>query len=129
MDEITLHFPREKPFYGIANLVLGGLAARLRATVEGLDDLQLAVESLLEAEVGEGDVTVALRVRQDTLETHVGPLGHRVRQELARAPGGDVGLRRILETVSDSVELGERDGAPWVALTKTLAQSAQAGAG
>jgi hypothetical protein len=31
-----------------------------------------------------------------------------------------MGLRRILETVSDGVELGERDGETWVTLTKQV---------
>ena len=30
------------------------------------------------------------------------------------------GLRRILDTVSDEVRLGERDGASWVTLTKQV---------
>jgi len=33
---------------------------------------------------------------------------------------GAVGLRRILDTVVDRVELSERDGGEWVELTKTI---------
>ena len=36
-----------------------------------------------------------------------------------------VGLRRILDTVSDGVELGERDGSAWVTLTKQVNGSAR----
>jgi hypothetical protein len=31
-----------------------------------------------------------------------------------------VGLRRVLETVVDGVEVTDRDGQPWVELTKAM---------
>ena len=120
MDEITLTLPREKPFFGIANLVLAGLATRLPVTVETLEDLQIALESVLERERTMGDVTVALRVGSHAIETSVGPFGRGLGTELAQSSEGDVGLRRILETVTDRVEVDERDGESWLALTKML---------
>ena len=48
MDEFTLSLPRERRFHGVAHLVLGGLAARLDLTFDVLDDLQLALDELLE---------------------------------------------------------------------------------
>jgi anti-sigma regulatory factor (Ser/Thr protein kinase) len=123
MDEITLTLPREKEFYGVAHLVLGGLATRLDATYEHLEDLQLALDTLLESEGGDGEVTLTLRVDEGAITAEVGPFQGTVRDELEREPGNAVGLRRILDTVVDRVELGEREGSTWVTVTKMVAPS------
>ena len=47
-DEITLTLPRAPEFQRVAHLVLGGLAARLNLTVESLEDLQLALDAVLD---------------------------------------------------------------------------------
>jgi hypothetical protein len=119
MDEITLTLPRERAFYGIAHLVVAGLGARLDLTVEHLDDLQLALESLL-WQAGDGEVTVVLRDRDDEIEAEIGPFDGALRENLEREPGADVGLRRVLETVVDQVGVSDRDGADWVRLRKTI---------
>jgi hypothetical protein len=119
VDEIVLTLPREKPFYGVAHLVLGGLAARLNLTFEHLEDLQLAVDSLLEQHDGTGDITLRLRIAATTIEAQIGPFGDSLRGELEREQTG-VGLRRILDTVVDRVEVGEQEGSPWVKLTKNV---------
>lgn len=125
VDEIVLTLPRERPFYGVAHLVLGGLAARLNLTFENLEDLQLALDSLLEQHDGAGEVTVRLRISAGTIQAEVGPFGDSVREELEREQTG-VGLRRILDTVVDRVELGEEQGDAWVTLTKNVAGQAVA---
>ena len=44
-DVVTLQLPRERDFFGVAHLVLGGLGARFDLTYDVLDDiLQLHVE-------------------------------------------------------------------------------------
>src|ERR1700675_4539143 len=121
MDEITLTLPREKEFYGVAHLVLGGLATRLDATYEHLEDLQLALDTLLESERGDGEVTLKLRVDEGAITVEVGPFKGTVRDELERDAGNAVGLRRILDTVGDRGELGQRGGSTWVTVTKTVA--------
>ena len=120
-DEIVLTIPREEGFAHVAQLVLGGVAARLNLTYENLDDLELAVESLLERADATGDVVVALRVDADAIRTAVGPFrGDSLRRELERGIDDDVGLRRVLETVVDSFELGQREDGLWVELTKNV---------
>ena len=47
MDTITLTIPAERRFLGVVNLVLGGLGSRLDLSFERVDDLQLAVDSVL----------------------------------------------------------------------------------
>ena len=62
-DEITLTLPREPDFHRVAHLVLGGLAARMDLTVENLEDLQLALDAILDrTETKAGDITVRMRV-------------------------------------------------------------------
>jgi anti-sigma regulatory factor (Ser/Thr protein kinase) len=117
-DEITLHLPRERPFFGVAHLVVGGLAVRLDLSFEQLEDLQVALGELLEQHETEREITVSVRVEGDTIHAVVGPFDESLEQELARDSGDGVGLRRVLETVVDGVEVTNRDGQPWVELTK-----------
>ena len=120
-DQITLALPRRRPFFGIAHLVLGGLAARLDLTLESLDDMQLALENVLARADADGDVTVAVRVTGDALEASVGPFDeHELPGELERDAGGGVTLRRLLDTVVDSAEVEQRERGRWVTLTKTI---------
>ena len=119
-DEITLTIPRERDFLSVAHLVLGGVGVRLNLTYEVLEDLQLALDAILERDREPGDVTIALRVGTNTIEAEVGPLRDGVRTELAREGGEEVGLRRILDTLVDSVAVETRDGASWVKLRKKV---------
>ena len=119
-DEITLRLPRERPFFGVAHLVVGGLAVRLDLSYEQLEDLQVALGELLEQHETEREITVSVRVESDTIHALVGPFDGSLEQELARDAGDGVGLRRVLETVVDGVEVTDRDGQPWVELRKAL---------
>ena len=119
-DEITLHLPRERPFFSVAHLVVGGLAVRLDLSFEQLEDLQVALGELLEQHETEQEITVSVRVEDDTIHAVVGPFDGSLEQELARDSGESVGLRRVLETVVDDVQVTHRDGAPWVELTKAM---------
>jgi anti-sigma regulatory factor (Ser/Thr protein kinase) len=107
-DEITLTFPREPDFQRVAHLVLGGLAVRLNVTIEHLEDLQIALDSLLERtdrEEGKGDVTVRMSLRDGALETVVGPLGARLLDEIDEEAGDGLRLRRVLESTVDDVHV------------------------
>jgi anti-sigma regulatory factor (Ser/Thr protein kinase) len=117
-DEITLTLPREPNFHRVAHLVLGGLAVRLDLTVESLEDIQIALDSILDrTEAKAGDVTVRMRVSEGELETLVGPLTRRLLDEIEREPDGELGIRRVLESTVDDVHV---DG-EWVRLTKKVA--------
>jgi hypothetical protein len=120
VDEIVLTIPRERPFYGVAHLVLGGLGSRLNLTLEHLEDLQLGLDSLLAQQDELQEVTLRIRVDSDAIETEIGPFPPALAGALEEETGGGVGLRRILDAISDGVELGERDGATWVTLTKQV---------
>jgi hypothetical protein len=92
---------------------------RLNLTLEHLEDLELALDGLLDRWEGEGDVTVHLRIADGAMETAVGPFdGSHLRHELEDDGAGDLSLRRVLETVVDRIELA--DDARWITLTKNV---------
>lgn len=122
MDEFTIHLPRERPFSAVAELVVGGIAARHDVTLDVLDDLQLALDSLLgHDDADEGEVAIVLRVAGDTIEAAVGPVAATTAAALEEEAGDGLDLRRLLETTMDSVTLSERDGGSWVELRKGYA--------
>jgi anti-sigma regulatory factor (Ser/Thr protein kinase) len=118
-DEISLTLPADEAFHRVAHLVLGGLAVRLDLTYERLEDLELAVDALLERHVETGDVTLVVRVLDGALQTSIGPLGS-VREELQHGRGDAIDLGRILGTVCDRVEVVDRTGGQWVELTQRV---------
>jgi len=118
-DEITLTIPRDRPFLGVARLVLGGLAARLDLSYEHLEDLQLAVDSLLASDALEpgSTVTIEARVREQGVEIALGPVDEeRLRADLERDDG--IALGRLLRTTVEGVDVERRDGAAWVRFEK-----------
>jgi hypothetical protein len=116
-DQITLTIPREQPFHEVAHLVLGGVAARLNLTFESIDDLETALDAVLERAALNGHITVKLRLEDEAIVAAVGPLADAVRAELDREPGDHFDLRRILDTVLDGYEL-DQEG--WLELRKQV---------
>jgi hypothetical protein len=103
-DEITLTLPHEREFHRVAHLVLGGLAVRLELTIETLEDLQLALSTILDRAKSDDEVTVSMSLFDGTLETCVRPVD--LSGELDREDDdGTLSLRRILSAVVDDVEV------------------------
>ena len=119
VDEISLTLPADDAFHSVAHLVLGGLAARLNLSLEHLEDLELALDSLLERPSDGREVTLRVLVEDSVLRTIVGPFSS-VRAELEEGGTNSLNLGRILRAVCDSVEIEDRDGSQWVELTKRL---------
>ena len=119
MDEFTISIPRERPFATVAGLVIGGIVARHDVTLDVLDDLQLALDEVLERSDDDGgQVTIQVRIENGTIATVIGPVTESTAAELEQEAGDSLGLRRLLETVVDSVTLSERDGGSWIELRK-----------
>ena len=118
-EEIRLTLPADDAFYSVAHLVLGGLAARLNLTFEDLEDLELALDSLLERPSDGREVTLRVLVDEGELRMVVGPFTA-VRAEFEEGGADSLNLGRILGTVCDSVDIEDRDGAQWVELTKRV---------
>ena len=118
-DEITLTLPRERDFHRVAHLVLGGLAVRLDLTIENLEDLELALDSILDRTdpTAADEITVRMALRDGELETMVGPLTRRLLDEIEQETDDGLGLRRVLESTVEDVHV---DG-EWVRLTKRVA--------
>ena len=118
-DEITLTLPRERDFHRVAHLVLGGLAVRLDLTIENLEDLQLALDAVLDrSDPDAGDITVRMCLHEQELEAVIGPLTPRLLDEIERESDGELGLRRVLESTVEDIQV---DG-EWVRLTKKVAR-------
>jgi hypothetical protein len=123
MTPITLRIPHERPYHGVARLVVGGLAARLDFSYEHLEDLQLALASVLEAEgyARRDDVVVELDVGEETLTMSVGPLnGEQVKADLADKGAEAIGLGRLLGTLVETVDVENRNGDQWLRLEKRV---------
>jgi hypothetical protein len=116
-DEITLTLPRAPEFHRVAHLVLGGLGVRLELTIENLEDLEIALDSILSrTNPGAGEVTIRMSLRDGELETAVGPLTPELLDEIERDADGRLGLRRVLESTVEDIHV---DG-EWVRLTKRV---------
>jgi len=103
-DEITLTIPREPGFEGVAHLVLSGLAVRLNLTIENLEDLQIALETLIDTTAdGSDDITVTVRIDDGELRAVVGPLPARLLDAIETDHDGEIGPKRVLETTVDDV--------------------------
>jgi anti-sigma regulatory factor (Ser/Thr protein kinase) len=119
MHEFFLDLPRDEGFSTVAEYVLGGIAARHEMTIDVLDDLQLALSSVLEHGDEDGDVRVEVRILDGAVEASVGPVGDGTAAELEQDDATQrLGLRRLLETTVDDVRVSVRDGVSWVELRK-----------
>jgi hypothetical protein len=117
-DEITLTLPRGPEYQRVAHLVLGGLAVRLDLTLENLEDLELALDAVLDrTDPALGDITMKLAVRDAELVARIGPLSTKLLDDIDGDFGdGELGIRRVLDSTVDDVHV---DG-DWVQLTKKV---------
>jgi hypothetical protein len=122
-DEILLSLPHDREFFDVAHLVVGGLAARLNLTIEHLEDLQTALESVLPAPGLQGQVTLSLRVDEESVTASVGPFENASLDAEIEGAADGVGLRRVLEAVSDEWHREQHEGGAWVTFTKRRASS------
>lgn len=101
-ETISLTLPADPRYATVARIVVGGVAARLNLSYETLDDLQLAVETLLaEERIFPGDhVSLELEVGERSLAITIGPIDPAaVRSALDE--DGDLPLRIVLAAVVD----------------------------
>src|SRR3989442_15113127 len=94
MDRIRLSVPPGREFHGTLRLVVGGIGARSQLTYEQVNELQLAVESLVAHRNASGDaVVVQAGVDDRGVYLLVGPFqpeDHAAGLRLAQAPVGSV---------------------------------------
>lgn len=125
-DQVVLSFPRKAQYYSVVRLVVGGLGVPMQMSYDALDDLQLAISSLLDNEdlPGSGDLELRLAVGPDSMEAILGGFpASSVESAFDRHVEGDggLGLRKLLTTIVDDVVITPDDaGNEWVHLTKRV---------
>jgi hypothetical protein len=120
---IELRIPNQKPYHGVARLVVGGLAARLELSFETLEDLQLALVSVLEADgYAAGDeICVQLDVADEQIQMSIGPLqGEPLRKDLDAAGDETIGMGRLLGALVENVGVEKREDGDWLHFTKAI---------
>ena len=115
-EEIRLVIPAEEDFRPIVHLVTGGLASRLDVTYDDLEDIQVAVDTVLALRDDDGDVTVVLTAEPGIVRAAIGPFEPEALHPSEASEGLD--LQRVLETVCDTHEFESREDGAWVELTK-----------
>jgi hypothetical protein len=104
VDEILLELPPERQWFGVAHMVLSGLAARLDMTVEMLEEWRLALDELFARQHGERAIEIAFRASPESLELRFCPASEQLVTEL-ESEGEGVDLRRVLSALSDKLEI------------------------
>jgi len=116
---ISLTLPGDRRFFPTARFVVGALSTRLELSYEQMDDLQLAVETALrDLGVSQRTVTLEIAVDPERLELLVGPV---VPSSAAEDDSPNLSPRRLLGSLVETVEIVERDGAPWIRLEEPIA--------
>lgn len=123
-DTVTLRIPRNPRYYSVARLVVGGLAAGLEVSFDALDDLQLAISSLLDSEdiPVDGPLVLHLGVVEDAMHAAIGPFQASAVQDAIGKEDveGGLGLRKLLDTIVDDVIIGSESDGEWIRLTKRV---------
>ena len=120
---IELRIPNERPFHGVARLVVGGLAARHNLSYEALEDVQLALATVLESDeyAAAEEICVELDVTDDAIAIVIGPVhGEVVRRDLEESSDGDLGLGRLLGTLVEDAGVEAREDGDWLRLSKRV---------
>jgi len=114
-ERIVLTLPGERRYVGVVRLFVGGLAARLDLGYETMDDLQLALESLLAKSRTREEITIDARLDGDAISILVGPFGE---DPLRAADAGpdSIELRRLLSALVAGVESITEDEHCWLRL-------------
>jgi anti-sigma regulatory factor (Ser/Thr protein kinase) len=121
-ENISLEVPATLSALSTVRMVLGGLGARLDFSLEDLDDLFLATDSLLEAAL-EAEPLDTLRVQAavegTTLRVVAGTFrSDALRAQVAITPGGCIDLCTLLKRLVDGVVVEEEDGGYSVVIVK-----------
>lgn len=115
-DTILVTVPARAAFRGVPSLVLSGVGSRLELPFERMDDLQLAVLSMLDAAVGE-EASVEITAEDERVAVSVGP----VRPDA----DSDAGLALVLDRLTDGVQAGRRGDDLWLTVFLVRAASPQ----
>ncbi len=120
-DSIVVEFPATEGYRSVGRLVLGGLASRFELPVDRVEDMLLAVESLLLNGISGDTVTLAVDAGEEGLRVRVGPFANRGVADPAVA-------RVVSRLVDEASELpSERDGETYAELLVSAARHRRGG--
>ena len=111
-DRVVLTLPGNPNLRGVASLVLGGIGSRIDLPYEKVDELQLAVLSVLGA-CDPAIVTLEIEIDDETVVVTLGPLP----DDTVAAPGVRAVLDRLVDGVEPSRRKTETGSAEWVTLS------------
>lgn len=119
--DVAVTIPNERTYLDVARLVFGGAASRLDLGYEDVDDVQLALESILTAGLSrDAEITLELRVADGALSIWVGPLDGDALDARLNDEGRVLALDRLLGRLVDSATPSLRDDEPGILLVKRL---------
>jgi hypothetical protein len=110
-DRVVLTLPGNPNLRGIASLVLGGIGSRIELPYEKVDELQLAVLSVLGA-CDPATVTLEIEIDEEAVRVTLGPLP----DDTVAAPGVRVVLDRLVDGVEPFRRGTDAGSAEWVTL-------------
>ena len=128
-DTLILTIPNERRFLAVVRHVLGGFASQLDLPFELMDDLQLAVETVL-ARAADHGAALTLRVAPGDhgITVSVGPIDETALAESTPERESGPSLRQILATLVTSAEVVSVDSERWLGIEQRI-PSRGAGAG
>lgn len=119
--DVAITFPNEDFYLDVARLVFGGAALRLDLGYEVVDDIQLAIESVLTPGLCRADeVTLEIRAAGSELAIWLGPLDSAALEARLHEDGHGLSLTRVLEQLVDAARPTMRDEATGMLLVKRL---------
>ena len=119
MDRVVITVPAGRPFRGVLRLVVGGIGSRCGLSFDHVDELQLAVDSLLDhRNPAYATIELEAAIGDEELVLVVGPF----------IGDADVAGRRVTSALVDRALTIERDGFEWIELSVTMPRHARAGA-
>ncbi len=120
MEEVSIRIPAAPAYLQVVRVVAAGLAARLKFTIDDIEDLKIGVDELAAYLTGprgqEGTLEVRFYVHDDRIEI----VGRGRFHADHKLPGDLTELSRlILQTVVDSASLEQPNGVPVFRLVKS----------
>ncbi len=103
VERVALTVPGELRYVGVVRLFVGGVAARVGLGFEAMDDLQLALESVVRRAVPCREITLETCIDGDALSVLVGPF----ERDLLRPDTSDgraLELERLLSALVTGAE-------------------------
>jgi anti-sigma regulatory factor (Ser/Thr protein kinase) len=117
-DALVLRVPNEDRFLGLIRLFISGLASKFDLPYERLDDLQLAVETVLTRDSHQGaEVTLRIEPLEQSIAIWLHPVDERTPDEEVSS---QVGLNRLLATLVDLVSVVSLDDERWLRLEQRI---------